>query len=179
MLFPIIVVVIVILISLLYKKKTQGVPDNEVTVDIERVFPISKTASFRIAGISHHCDRRDIGVISGELIDDPDNSYDKDAVMIADANKNQLLGYIAKDAKEEYREIAAGKTRMPFVGFIEQAKDDDGRAYLFGIVRTYSGDEDTVMADAQNDWDFLQKAFTVKRYDTRMNLLEQFKWEKH
>lgn len=179
MIYHIIIMAVVVMICFFYKKKRQDAPNNKATAEIERVLPTSKSASFRIAGISHHCSYEDIGVISGELIDDPDNAYDKDAVKIVEANKTQLLGYIAKDAKEEYREIAAGKTRMPFVGFIEQAKDDDGRAYLFGIVRTYSGDEDTVMADAQNDWDFLQKAFTVKRYDTRMNLLEQFKWEKH
>lgn len=143
---------------------------------IERKNPISKTATFRIAGISHHCSRGDMGVISGEMIDEPTNPYDKDAVMIMDANKTQLLGYIARDEKRSYRRIADGKARMPFVGFIEQYENEDGEMRLFGIVRTYAGDEETVTADAQCDWEYLQHAFTVRDYEKRMELLDSFKY---
>ena len=35
------------------------------------------------------------------------------------------------------------------------------------------------MSDAQNDWDFIQGAFTIKSYEERIRMLDQLKWEKH
>lgn len=178
--FVLLAILFVILVSV-FMPKAKAKPDEpyEPAVPIDRIFPKSTTACFRIAGISHHCSRRDIGAISGELIDELDNAYDKNAVMIVDANKTQLLGYIAKEEKKEYRKIADGKARMPFVGFIEQYENCDGEMCLYGIVRIYAGDEETVMSDAQNDWDFIQGAFTIKSYEERIRMLDQLKWEKH
>lgn len=168
-------ILLIILVSVFMPSKKEEV-SSETIDPVERKKPTSNTATFRIAGISHHCSRGDIGVTSGEMIDDPENPYDKDAVMIVDANKTQLLGYIARDEKRSYRSIADGKTRMPFVGFIEQYENEDGEMRLFGIVRTYAGDEETVTADAQCDWEYLQHAFTVRDYEKRMELLDSFKY---
>ena len=178
--FVLLAILFVILVSV-FMPKAKSVPDepDEPAAPIDRIFPKSTTACFRIAGISHHCSRRDIGAISGELIDEPNNPHDRNAVMIIDADTTMLLGYIAKEEKKEYRKIADGKARMPFVGFIEQYENCDGEMCLYGIVRTYAGDEVTVMSDAQNDWDFIQGAFTIKSYEERIRMLDQLKWEKH
>lgn len=110
------------------------------------------------------------------MIDDPKNPHDREAVMIVEANKTQLLGYIGRDEKSAYRKFADGHKRMPFVGFIEEYITDDGRACLFGVVRSYLGDEETVQKDADNDWEFLEKAFRIRSYEKRIEVLNQFKF---
>lgn len=158
------------------KTETTTVAEDPEVTEIERIYPESKSEWFRIAGISHHCSRRDIGMISGEMIDDPKNPHDRDAVMIVEARRTQLLGYIGRDEKRAYRKFADGRKRMPFVGFIEEYITEDGRACLFGVVRSYSGDEETVQKDADNDWEFLEKAFRIRSYEKRMEALDRFKF---
>lgn len=135
-----------------------------------------KSDFFRIAGISNYCDHRDIGLISGQMRDNPENEYDPNAVLIAEAHREQLLGYVAKNELKAYRNIAGKRTWMPFVGYIEQFTNEEGEVRLFGVVRTYAGEESAVMADAQKDWDFLVEAFKIRSYEKRMEVLDQFKF---
>lgn len=178
----IVLAIAVVCISVVYlfasssDTESPAVTEEPEVVEIERMPPESKSEWFRIAGISHHCSRRDIGMISGEMIDDPKNPHDKDAVMIVEANRTRLLGYIGRDEKSAYRKFADGRKRMPFVGFIEEYITEDGRACLFGVVQSYLGDEETVQKDANNDWEFLEKAFRIRSYEKRMKVLDQFKY---
>lgn len=158
------------------KAEDTTVIEEPNTEDIVRIPSESKSECFRIAGLSHHCSYSDIGPISGEMIDEPKNKYDSDAVMIVEANRTQLLGYIGRDEKRAYRKFADGRKRMPFVGFIERYVTEDGRTCLFGIVRTYLADEETIQKDGNNDWEFLEQAFKIKSYEKRMEVLNQFKY---
>lgn len=178
----IVIAIVAICISVVCMSALSSKSDSPAAVEepevgeIERIYPKSKSEWFRIAGISHHCSYRDIGIISGEMIDDPKNPHDKDAVMIVEAHRTQLLGYIARDEKASYRRFAEGRSRMPFVGYIETYITEDGHSGLFGVVRSYSGDEETIQKDADNDWEFLEKAFRIRSYEKRIEVLDQFKF---
>lgn len=175
----IVIAVILLFVLIAFKSESQSADPSQPLEPLEipkRKEPVSASESFRIAGISEYCNLSDVGVISGELIDEPENRYDKDAVVIIDANKNQVLGYVSKNDKKAYRKIAQGKNRMPFVGYIESFVNEDGKTCVFGIVRTYAGDEETVLSDAQNDWDFLLSVFKIRSYEYRIYFLEQFKY---
>lgn len=170
------IAVILLFVLIAFKSDSQSAEPLEPLEIPKRKEPVSTSESFRIVGISKYCTLSDVGIISGELIDEPENKYDKDAVVIIDANKNQVLGYVSKNDKKAYRKIAQGKNRMPFVGYIESFVNEEGKTCVFGIVRTYAGDEETVLSDAQNDWDFLQSVFKIRPYDSRMAFLEEFKY---
>lgn len=152
-------------------QQTEDEPINPIPT-----YPESPYKCFRIAGISNYCNFSDVGPISGELRKEPENRYDRNAVMILEANKEKLLGYIPKDHQSIYKKISEGKDRRPFVGFIDTYINEDGRTCLFGVIRTYSGEDDVVLNDAQNDWDFLHAAFRIKSYEKRMEVLDQFKY---
>lgn len=139
-------------------------------------YPKSPYKCFRIAGINNYCDFSDVGPISGELRKEPENRYDRNAVMIIEANKEKILGYIPKHQQAEYKKISQGMDRRPFVGFIETFINEDGRRAIYGIIRTYSGKDDTVMDDAQNDWNYLHTAFAIKSHEKRQEALNQFKY---
>lgn len=181
----IIIVAVTVLICVVASKSskeetpTDQNKKSEATVDpksIERPTPQHPSKRFRIAGLHNYCGIRDIGPISGELRNEPDNKHDKQAVMVIEANKEKLLGYIPKDEKAEYRKISQNQDRRPFVGYIEQFANEDGEIRLFGIIRTYQGTDDEIMPDIQNEWNFLHEAFSIKSYEVRMQVLEQFKY---
>ena len=159
------------------QKQPQPQIKTEPIEDPERETPQSESKLFRIAGINNYCNYSDIGPISGELRNEPDNRYDKNAVMVLEANKNKLLGYIAKQDQPEYRKIANGEDRRPFVGYIEKFENEEGETRYFGVIRTYANeDEAEMMKDIQNDWDFLHAAFKIRSYNKRLDILNQFKY---
>ena len=182
MIFIVLIAVLVFIGLVLSSGKQQPVKpqQNEVKSEVSprpiMTYPESPYKCFRIAGISNYCNRSDIGPISGELMNDPDNRYDKSAVMIVEAHKEKIIGYIPKDQKAEYRKISEGQDRRPFVGYIERFTNEDGEQRLYGIIRTYSGDLDVIMSDMENDWSFLQAAFKIKSYDERIEVLNQYKY---
>lgn len=137
---------------------------------------MSKSTTFSIAGINHHCYNSDIGPVSGQTIYDPENEYDRNAIMIVDANKSKLLGYISKNEQQRFRKIAGSADRLVFVGYIEQFINDRGDKMLMGVIRVYSGEEDIVIKDAQKDWDFLHAAFRIRDYEDRRKALKQLEW---
>ncbi len=139
-------------------------------------YPASRYKCFKIAGISNYCNFSDVGPISGELRKEPENRYDHNAVMIIDANKEKILGYIPKHQQVDYKMISQGMDRRPFVGYIDTFINEDGRRAIYGIIRTYSGEEDVVMEDAQNDWSFLHAVFRIRSHEKRQEVLEQFKY---
>lgn len=177
------VLILIFIIVLMSSSKDETTTATQKTVHQQEelvepilTYPESPYRCFRIAGISNYCDMSDIGPICGELRNDPENKYDKSAVMVIEANKEKILGYIPKDQKADYKKISQGQDRRPFVGFIDTFINEDGKTCLFGVIRTYSGEDDVVMNDAQNDWDFLHAAFRIKSYDKRMEVLDKFKY---
>lgn len=158
------------------KVKQEAVHHQEEPVNPILTYPESPYKSFRIAGISNYCDRSDIGPICGELRKDSENRYDRSAVMVIEANKEKILGYIPRDQKADYKKISQGQDRRPFVGYIETFINEEGQQCVYGVIRTYAGEEETVMEDAQNDWEFLNAAFRIKSYEKRIEVLNQFKY---
>jgi hypothetical protein len=131
---------------------------------------------FRIAGITHYCDNSDLGVISGEARRDPENKYDKKAVLIVDANKEKILGHIAREDQKRFYNLVGDAKWMPFIGYIEQFRTDDGRNTIYGVIRVYIGQEDIVMKNAEQDWEYLNKAYKIKDLDDRAEALDRFKY---
>ena len=170
-------VLICIVASTSSKEEAPTVPESTLDHnEIEIPTPQHPSRRFRIAGLHNYCGIRDIGPISGELRNEPDNKHDKQAVMVIEANKEKLLGYIPKDEKAEYRKISQNLDRRPFVGYIETFISEEGETRLFAVIRTYQGPEDEIMTDLQNDWKFLHAAFRIKSKEIRMQVLDQFKY---
>ena len=155
------------------KPETETIP--QMARQIERAQIESRNEAFRIAGISHYCWPSDIGMISGECRNDPDNPHDKNAVMIIEANKEKIIGHISRQDQRRYRSLVGKGDRMPFIGYIEQFRNERDELTIFGVIRVYAGEEDDVIDDLNKDWDFLSKAFSVRDYDIRMNILDHFK----
>lgn len=175
------IMVVVIVIYKLSKSPQNDKPEIEtipqMAREIERAQIESRNEAFRIAGISHYCGLSDIGRISGECRNDPDNPYDKNAVMIIEANKEKIIGHISRQDQRRYRSLVGKGDRMPFVGYIEQFCNERDELAIFGVIRVYAGEEDDVIDDLNKDWDFLGKTFSVRDYDIRMNILDHFKEE--
>lgn len=83
--------------------------------------------SFNIAGITYRNNiRKYIGECVGTLIAEPDNEYDKNAIMVL-AGDGKHLGYVPKNMTSSIREA----TTLPcecYV-FIDIRKDDEGTHY--------------------------------------------------
>jgi len=173
------IMVAVIVIYKLSKPPQTDKPEietiSQMARKIERSQIKSRNEAFRIAGISHYCWPSDVGMISGECRNDPDNPYDKNAVMIIEANKEKIIGHISKQDQRRYRSLVGKGDRMPFIGYIEQFCNERDELTIFGVIRVYAGEEDDVIDDLNKDWDFLSKAFGVRDYDIRMNILDHFK----
>ncbi len=94
-----------------------------------------KCEKFRIAGISFHCTKANIGMIRGATFNQANNPKDKTAVGIVSLDnkgQQQMLGYIAKEDKKRYRELANGAEQLPFIGFICQYQTEDGKIGING-----------------------------------------------
>ncbi len=68
-----------------------------------------------IAGVPHHAFKSDVGGFCGYVANDPNNSYDKNAVAVY--SKLKLFGYIPARELADYRAWSEGAV-MPCVGFI-------------------------------------------------------------
>lgn len=176
--FILIALVLVVVICLSVSKTNRDRENSQMTFEElpQREVSESVSTTFSIAGINHHSSKSDIGPVSGQTIYDQDNEYDRNAIMIVDANKSKMLGYIPKHEQQRYRKIAGSADRLVFVGYIEQFLNDRGVNMLMGVIRVYSGEEDIVMKDAQKDWDFLHSVFRIRDYEERRKALKQLEW---
>lgn len=99
------------------------------------------TSLFRIAGITHHCTKKDIGFISG--ISFPHNNpYDKTAIALGrvqNGRVSDIFGYIAKDDKKAFNKFAGESKNLPFLGYIKPFTDDEGRTGICGLIKFYKG----------------------------------------
>ena len=99
------------------------------------------TSLFRIAGITHHCTKKDVGFISG--ISFPQNNpYDKTAIALGrvkDGRVADIFGYIAKEDKKAFNKFAGENKNLPFLGYIKTFTDDEGRTGICGSIKFYQG----------------------------------------
>ena len=99
------------------------------------------TSLFRIAGITHHCTKKDVGFISG--ISFPQNNpYDKTAIALGrvkDGRVSDIFGYIAKEDKKAFNKFAGENKYFPFLGYIKTFADDEGRTGICGLIKFYQG----------------------------------------
>ncbi len=94
---------------------------------------------FRVAGITHYCTTRDIGMIRGATFPDKSNPVDKGAIgimSISDAGKQRLLGYIAKEDKARYKKLAGGAETRIFIGYIRTFEGEDAQG-IMGVIKVY------------------------------------------
>ena len=99
------------------------------------------TSLFRIAGITHHWTKKDVGFISG--ISCPHNNpYDKTAIALGrvqNGRVSDIFGYIAKDDKKAFNKFAGESKNLPFLGYIKPFTDDEGRTGICGLIKFYKG----------------------------------------
>lgn len=152
-------------------------PEEQVSLkDLERKEVECPNEVFRIAGITHYCSWSDVGVISGEARRDPENEYDKKAVIIVEANKEKILGHIAKVDQPRFYKLVGQAKWIPFVGYIEDHTTEEGKDVIYGVIRVYMGDETIMMQNAERDWEYLQNAYRIKDLDDRAEALNRFKY---
>lgn len=98
---------------------------------------------FFIAGMSHHCTRRDVGLFTGMVYNDSGNTYDRRAMAVWSHQANRSFGFVPAAILDEYRAWCKG-AKCTCVGYVFF----DGEM-LRGRVRAYlpSCDKDAVMED--------------------------------
>lgn len=100
-------------------------------------------ARFRIAGISYHCSRNDIGMISGITFLQTGNPYDKKAIALGRINKgivSDIFGYIPKEDKKAFNKFAGERDHLPFFGFIREFISEEGKKGVTGVIKLYKGE---------------------------------------
>lgn len=173
----IIVIVVFVIFLVLYDKK-QKEEQRATKVSSKPKSTIQKSSTsrrFKIAGLSHRCTRKDIGIIMGKVGYDPTNEYDPNAIAII-ANIEQpnekLLGYIPRDSQSAFTNFAYKQQELPFIGFIEEFTTDDDRQMLFGKIKAYTGTDESIEAEMADDLKYLTIAFEEKNYSSRMEMLD-------
>lgn len=91
------------------------------------------TFETRIAGISFHCDETDQGIFKGIVFNESNNPSNPNAMAIASAQSNKIVGYIPNDELKEYSRWCNYKN-CPCVGFIKQFTNEENKEILFGRV---------------------------------------------
>ena len=119
-------------------------------------------ARFRIAGITHHCTRKDIGMISGVSFVQSGNPYDKTAIALGrvkDGKVSEIFGYIPKEDKKDFNKLAGDFKNLPFFGYIREFVTDDGEKGIMGLVKLYKGNGVEVYRQMIKDAQLLQGLF--------------------
>lgn len=87
----------------------------------------------KIAGITHHCDETDQGIFKGIIFNESNNPYNPDAMAIASAESNKIVGYIPNDELKKYNRWC-NFNNCPCVGFIKSFTNEEGKYILYGRV---------------------------------------------
>lgn len=167
-----IIVVAAILIYFVLKSNSQPTQEKNC---IEPRKAVSRR--FRIAGLSYRCTRKDIGIVMGKVGYDPSNEHDPNAIAIIaniDQPNEKLLGFIKKEDQAHFGNLAYKEKELPFLGFIEDFENEEGKRMLFGKIRVYSGSESDVEADMANDLKVLTECFGQRNYKRRIMLLDEW-----
>ena len=89
-----------------------------------------------VAGLEHHCTKKDIGYFTGRIFNEADNAYDKKAMAIGSNQAGKIIGYVPAAVLAEYRKWCK-RQDCRCVGYIFF----DGE-HLRGRVRVYLPDTD-------------------------------------
>lgn len=136
------------LFSKLFGKRKESEPKKPIVTEEPSVFTgiLDRAVNdLYIAGLAHHCSKKDIGFFSGVIFNEKDNPYDKKAMAIGNHANKKIVGYVPSAILSEYRNWC-GREKCPCVGFIFF----DGEK-LRGRVRAYHPKEEMSKAaeDAQ------------------------------
>jgi len=99
-----------------------------------------------IAGLEHHCSKKDVGWFTGKIFNEADNPYDKKAMAIGCIQSKKIIGYVPSAILTEYRKWC-GRKDCRCVGYIFY----DGE-HLRGRVRAYlpDTDQDKLVQDVES-----------------------------
>lgn len=116
-------------------------------------------ARFRIAGITHHCSRNDIGMISGITFLQTNNPYDNKAIALGRVNNGKvsdIFGYIPKEDKKAFNKFAGEWDHLPFLGFIREFISEEGEKGITGVIKLYKGEGVKMVKQMTKDAQLLQ-----------------------
>lgn len=174
----IIIVIVVFVVFLVFYHKSQKEEPRTTRVSSDLKSATRKSVisrRFKIAGLSHRCTRKDIGIVMGKVGYDPTNEHDPNAIAII-ANIEQpnekLLGFIPRDSQATFANFAYKQQELPFLGFIEEFTNDEGRKMLFGKIKAYTGTDESIEAEMADDLKYLTIAFEEKSYNKRIEMLD-------
>ena len=104
-----------------------------------------ETNNIFIAGLEHHCAKKDVGFFTGKIFNESTNAYDRKAMAIGSNQAGRIIGYVPAAILSEYRGWCNRK-ECRCVGFIFF----DGE-HLRGRVRAYLPDTEPekIVQDAQ------------------------------
>ena len=91
---------------------------------------------FYVAGLAHHCSRKDVGFFTGTVFNDKDNQYNRKAMAVYSNQKERIVGYVPEAILDNYRKWC-GRKNCVCIGYIFH----DGEA-LRGRIRAYLPDLD-------------------------------------
>lgn len=116
-------------------------------------------AVFRIAGITYHCSRNDIGMVFGITFLQTGNPYDKKAIALGRVNNGKvsdIFGYIPKENKKAYNKFAGEWDHLPFLGFIREFISEEGKKGITGVIKLYKGEGVKMVNQMTKDAQLLQ-----------------------
>lgn len=107
-----------------------------------------KRGTYRIAGLTYHCTFADVGMVRGVTFKDKDNPKDKTAIGLLNVSKKgqNLIGYIAKEDKESFKEFTNDEDNLIFIGYIRKFMSGD-KVGICGYIKVYCGDSGRDMYD--------------------------------
>ena len=130
---------------------------------------------FRIAGITYHCSRNDIGMISGIIFLQTGNPYDKKAIALGRVNNGKvsdIFGYIPKEDKKAFNKFAGEWGHLPFLGFIREFISKEGEHGITGVIKLYKGEGVKMVKQMTKDAQLLQGL--SQGYYKEQTLAEQY-----
>ena len=83
-----------------------------------------------IAGVKHHCTRKEVGFFTGMVFNEKTNQYNRKAMAIWNNQSNKIVGYVPEAILDEYRDWC--KDKCICVGYVFF----DGE-HLLGRIRAY------------------------------------------
>lgn len=100
-----------------------------------------------IAGLKHHCTKRDVGYFGGMVFNEKDNAYDRKAMAIGSRQAGKIIGYVPAAILDSYRDWCSGKDAH-CVGYVYM---DDETGALRGRAKVYHPDldQDTILDDVE------------------------------
>lgn len=124
MIVVLVVLCLLVGIVIIYKQTDYG--DNKP----EEKLPSEFIAAMSVAGINKHgCQMKHVGTFVGQLVAEPDNDFDANAIKVMHSDGTHL-GYIKKEETDAVRQML-GKEFKPYpvvgqVKFVEEEDEEEG-----------------------------------------------------